>query len=261
MWTFPGGTAALVRRAVLHGVPLLLLCHNLAAQNPRGRLRGIVIDDLGNPLGSAEVIAVSTDERTVSARTGQFEFEVTAGLQSFMVRAIGYRPSFTAVNVVAGQVAGLRVQLKPLIQRLEPLVVTETSGFAALADFERRRALGGGFYLTRAEVERAGSISISGLIRRFPVLRVADSLGVPQAYATRSQKLVALGGTMVVAPCPMRLALDGQLLPAGTTLDFMLPSAVGGIEIYPGPATIPVEISAGARDISCGLIMIWSRRR
>jgi hypothetical protein len=178
-----------------------------------------------------------------------------------MVRAIGYRPFFSTVNIVPGRVTGFPVQLTLLVQRLEPVIVTAKAGFAALPDFERRRARGGGFYLTQAEIERTGSISISALIRRFPVLRVGDSLGVPQAYATRSQKLVALGGTMIVAPCPMRLALDGQLLPAGTTLDFLPSSAVGGIEIYPGAATIPVEISAGARDISCGLIMIWSRRR
>ena len=178
-----------------------------------------------------------------------------------MVRAIGYRPYFANANIVEGKTSGLVVELKSLVQRLDPVRVEALPGFGgALPDFERRRASGGGFYLTEAEIDRAAPIAVSDLLRRLPVLRVADSLGVPQAYSTRGLKLVPLGGTMVVAPCPMRVALDGQLLPAGTSLDLLPPAAVGGIEVYAGSATIPVEIAAGARDVSCGLIVIWSRR-
>jgi hypothetical protein len=87
-----------------------------------------------------------------------------------------------------------------------------------------------------------------------------DSSGVPQALANRARKVSAAGQAMVVVPCVMRVALDGQLLPAGTSLDLVTPSALAAIEIYPGPATIPVEFAGMARDIGCGLIVLWTRR-
>ena len=38
------------------------------------------------------------------------------------------------------------------------------------------------------------------------------------------------------------------------------PEEIHGIEIYPGPATIPAEYASMTRDASCGLIAIWTRR-
>jgi len=38
------------------------------------------------------------------------------------------------------------------------------------------------------------------------------------------------------------------------------PSEIHGIEVYPGPSTIPAEYASMRRDAACGLIVIWTRR-
>jgi len=130
-----------------------------------------------------------------------------------------------------------------------------------LPDFERRRRAGFGYFISRDEIVAANPHRVSQFLRRFPVIRIMDSLGVPQAVSSRGPKLVASGQAMVTAPCVMRIALDGQLFPAGTSLDFVSPASLGGIEMYLGPSTLPVEFAALSRDVSCGLVVLWTRRK
>jgi hypothetical protein len=84
-------------------------------------------------------------------------------------------------------------------------------------------------------------------------------MGVPLALSKRGQKLVSEPtGGMIVVPCVLRVAIDGQIQPGSTSLDIVTPEEIEAVEIYSGPATIPSEF-AGARDQSCGLIVIWTR--
>ena len=56
------------------------------------------------------------------------------------------------------------------------------------------------------------------------------------------------------------MAVDGQLREWGFAVNNIAPEEIHGIEIYPGPATIPAEFASMKRDANCGLIMIWTRR-
>ncbi len=179
-----------------------------------------------------------------------------------MARAVGYQLSFGIVQVPARDTGWVLLTLRPFTSALAPIEVTaEPVEAVTYPEFERRRAAGLGYFITGVEVRAAAPITLSQFLRRFPVVRVHDSLGVPQAVSGRGRKLVASGQVVVPVPCVMRMAVDGQLMPAGTSLDLVAPTSVGAIEIYPGPATIPVEYLGQSRDLGCGLIVVWTRRR
>jgi hypothetical protein len=66
-------------------------------------------------------------------------------------------------------------------------------------------------------------------------------------------------GGKVAAPCILRLVLDGLALPAGTSVDEVKPEEVAGIEIYTGPASMPVELAHFQEDSWCGTVVIWTK--
>src|SRR3712207_1103698 len=60
--------------------------------------------------------------------------------------------------------------------------------------------------------------------------------------------------------CAPLVWLDGAPAMAGEfDLDFISPETVSGIEVYAGPATVPVEFRSTRGIESCGVIVVWSR--
>jgi hypothetical protein len=70
-----------------------------------------------------------------------------------------------------------------------------------------------------------------------------------------------LTAVLDLADCPLQVAVDGQLKEWGYAVNAIPPEEIHGIEIYPGPASIPAEYASMRRDANCGLIMIWTRRQ
>jgi hypothetical protein len=54
--------------------------------------------------------------------------------------------------------------------------------------------------------------------------------------------------------------VDGYLREWGFAVNSIPPEQIHGIEIFPGPGTIPAEYASMSRDASCGLVAIWTRR-
>jgi hypothetical protein len=98
------------------------------------------------------------------------------------------------------------------------------------------------------------------LLRRVSSIKIADSLGVLMAVSRRMQKPIIRNKEPDLANCPLQVAVDGQLKEWGYAVNTIAPSEIHGIEIYPGPATIPAEYASMRRDANCGLILIWTRR-
>lgn len=227
-----------------------------------GTLAGRVVDESGAPVPYADIVLTEPLRTVAVNRSGAFAISgIPSGQHTVMARAIGHHFAFTRVHVPPGDTGWVLLRMRAFPQRLAPVIVSARAEASLLPDFERRRRAGFGYFISRDEIEAANPLSVSQFLRRFPVIRIMDSLGVPQAVSSRGPKLVASGQAMVTAPCVMRVALDGQLLPAGTSLDFISPSSIGGIEMYLGPSTIPVEFAAVSRDVACGLVVLWTRRR
>jgi len=249
-------------RPVLLTLALLAGSIGVATAQRPSTLRGVVVSrDGGRPIEAALVEVDSTGVRT--DRMGRFEIRgLRAGPERLRVRAIGFAALRAVVDLVEGPTEPIRIELSPVVDTLESIVVEgERTREGRLAGFDRRRAGGMGRYLTRGDIERAHPLRFSQLLQLVPSgVLVHDSLGTPLAVSQRGSKLVTLpDGRMVVAECTVRVAIDGQVQPGGTSLDVVAPEEIEGVEIYSGPATIPAEFATARRDQFCGLILIWTR--
>lgn len=168
-------------------------------------------------------------------------------------------------------------------QKLDTVTVKDSADFisARLGRFERRRALKQGtatFFLGEDIVKR-GTIRLSDALRRAPGVRIVDSADVRLVASSRWQKPTGGGflgpiarrtGTNLhpvqtndadLAPCIMQVALDGVVKEWGFSVDDLSVIDVHGIEVYPGPASLPAEFGSMKPDGWCGLVMIWTRSR
>jgi hypothetical protein len=54
--------------------------------------------------------------------------------------------------------------------------------------------------------------------------------------------------------------IDGVQLPAEPNIDnIVMPKELAGIEIYSGPATIPLQYKSTSAGGFCGVILLWTR--
>lgn len=90
-------------------------------------------------------------------------------------------------------------------------------------------------------------------------VQILDSLGVRLFAAARSDKVVDDAHGRRTVPCIMRVGVDGQIMEWGFPADNVIPGDIYGIEVYPGPSSIPREYANQMTDGYCGLVMIWTR--
>lgn len=84
---------------------------DLSAQQ-QGTITGRVIDDAGQPLGSAEVATVETRQGTLTRADGTYLLEVEPGEHTVQVGTLGYAAQTASVTVTAGQEATLDFTLE-----------------------------------------------------------------------------------------------------------------------------------------------------
>ncbi|MBM4188506.1 MAG: TonB-dependent receptor [Gemmatimonadetes bacterium] len=246
------------------GLAVALGLPNPLAGQANGTVRGVVLDPRMNPIEDALVTLHTTGAAQRTDAKGRFKFDkVAAGAHRVTVRALGLGAIHSDLDVFPGLIRDITFRFPPPVQELDSVVVNaEPHPSARLASFEHRRQTGMGQYFDRGDFEKMMPVSTSQIFRLLPTgLTVRDSAGVPQAISDRGTSIVVdpSTGAPTVRSCQLRLALDGRLLPAGTSLDFVDPREVHGIEVYQGAGSIPVEYLGGQRDIGCGLIIIWTR--
>jgi hypothetical protein len=61
--------------------------------------------------------------------------------------------------------------------------------------------------------------------------------------------------------CPFQIFVDDVALPIDAKLDRDLPAPkeLAGIEVYSGPATIPLRYKTTGGGGFCGVILVWTR--
>ena len=210
-------------------------------------------DSTKDPLSGVEVVLEKPATRIESDAQGRFTIgEIPWGIQTVVVRKIGYRPVHLRLTVAGNDTVEVDIPMKAAAVELEPIEVTASTARRGMEDFARRRLTGfGRFYdaqdLRRAEHRRLGDF-------------LAGHHGVR----------VRVGGTRAVlvssrSNCLMAVWLDGvPLTGAGSRRfpqdinEFSL-TQLDGIEVYAGAAETPVELS-GAGGSSCGTVVLWTRR-
>ncbi len=251
-----------------HEVELYVLFGNVRTGQVVGRVR-----DARNhrPVAAAAVSVAGRPEEVQSNRQGYFVLgSLPVGAHELSVRHLGYAPLTHTITVTRGHTTEVDVRVSPDPVELEPIVATatrirrlETQGF-----YERKRwgeLLGGGTFFTIEDIERRNPLRITHMIADAPGVRVTCGGGLRscRVYSRR----VTSG--FVGQGCELNVYVDGVLVirsddsrwnsrPSPMYLDeFVLPSEIGGVEVYPGAASLPAEFSGS--DGRCGAVLVWTK--
>jgi len=216
-----------------------------------GIVKGSVVTEGRTPLVGAQIRFGNAADAAESDDAGQFTAtRVNAGSLWLRVRRIGYRPESLLVTVVAGESIEPTVVMKQIAQSIAAVRVLGRRDLTGpMAGFYKRLQAGSGRFFTQADVVKRQPTKMSDLLRSVPGIRI-ESRGFDNRVRIRGSR------------CAPLIWLDGQGLFAGEfDLDSVDPYSFEGIEVYSGPASVPIEFQGNQRvSSSCGTIILWSRR-
>jgi hypothetical protein len=196
----------------------------------------------GAPLQGAVVAIEGTNLSAMSNDMGFWELSnVPPGQRTLRVTHAGAQRALP-VRVPEGGVADVEVRVPPDAYTLAPITVTAARNLGVLHAFYERRESGMGQYLTRAEVQRRGALTVTDLLAG--MLRGRERCG----------PLLFLDGMFVGA-------LGGETrspFSYNDRLAFLNPADVEGIEYYQTGLRTPLEFLRG--DGSCAVLAVWTRR-
>ncbi len=251
----------------------LLLTFILAAQPLRAQeLAGVVSDSISQkPIVGARLVLLDSSGTaqavTVTNSDGQFAFKLPGmGEYRLLVSRIGYPPITTRRFIVdAAFTARVSLSLPSTTLTLDTLTVIAKGierrlQYLADAGFYRRREVGFGHYLTRADIDKRDALIMSDLLHDMPGVRVTCT-GARHCDVT----MRAANSMFMRGKCQPSVVLDGVVLrPGGAgrgdlSLDDLInPFNVEALEVYPSPAGVPAQYAGYLSP--CGAIIAWSRR-
>lgn len=198
------------------------------------------------PLADATVEIPGLELSMVSDETGRFWFRnIPAGEHIFVIQYLGFTDS-TRVFLLANELNQIEVGIDLRIVPVPDLVVQVESIEAPskLTEFNRRRAHGEGYFITREDIQRRDPVRTTDMLRTVPGIRVAAAgIGRP-AIRMRGRA------------CNIAYFVDGIRAPY-FNMDNIQPSSVAGIEIYKGTSSVPPEFRGALTP--CAAIVIWTR--
>jgi len=232
-----------------------LAAYALPAQQAAG-LRGLVSDkSTGRPVAGAQIAIVGENRRTTTDSSGRFSLAgLPAGEAELMVRAAGFPQRRVAVNLIASGTIERAIELDSTAasrmaeaQALPQVSVTapSTPFNYRLVDFERRRQLGRGQFMTESEIVNSGAYSVQDLVKNMRGV-IYDCGG-------------GAGCFVHMARAPMR-CLPEFIVDGHEMNDFGPHTPIRdiiGLEVYTGPTEVPGEYAG--RYAGCGVIVIWTR--
>ncbi|MBX6330662.1 MAG: TonB family protein [Gemmatimonadaceae bacterium] len=236
--------------AVLALAPVFLLAPAAAAQTPTVTPVAVTVrDSSGAGIAGAEVVIEGTNARGYTDDEGHLRLTALhTGLARVAVRRLGFRPGTVAVAIDTAGVAVANVTLVRTAQLLSPILVRARDYTGYMGDFYRRRDLGIGRFITRADLERQQPFRLTDVFRRIPGVRIVSTRLIENAIRFRGEHcapLVWLDGTPAAA--------------AEFDLDALPPESIEGIEVYSGVSEVPPQFMASGGLGSCGVVVVWSR--
>ncbi len=252
--------------------PILLAAATLAAglsplAAPAQVIRGSIIDAAtGDGIAAAYVAILDTGGVAVgggaTGADGRFALQVPRrAVYRLRASRLGYDGAVSApIDLGSGADGSVLLRLAPTPVELPSLTVEANARVARLEDvgFYRRRAMGFGHLLAPEEIVAKNAVWVSDLLRGMAGVRVIGNPG-SASIITRASSSMFLRGQ-----CWPSIVLDGYIvsvggLGGGGSLDrFLSPHDIEALEVYPGPAGVPVQYSGYMSP--CGAILIWRRR-
>lgn len=251
----------------LPSVPALLALLLLVAAPVTAQITstyaGTLVRRDSTPVVRAEVRLPSLGRTTVTDPAGRFVFTaLPPGTYRVRIEATGLRAVMFEVVLLPGEEYRARIILEEGVQQLAEIAVAAPRPDAnarRLEAFQRRRQRGLGVFLTTEDLERRQPRVLSDALVHVLGIRVTERSGGRILVSSRGLAPARVDGGLSAGPCILRVVVDGAMLPAGHTVDYVPPREILAVELYPGPATMPVEFAHWSEDAWCGLIAIWTR--
>jgi hypothetical protein len=230
-----------------------------------GRTLDFVTD---GPIATVEVALLGRDRRPIASvvtdSAGRFRFErIAPGDWRLRASSIGYQTVLTPdFELPSGDTVDVVIRLAVDAVPLAPLEViaraTPIHRNPGLAGFYRRveRSIGGRFVL-RDEIETRNQRRVTDLL----ITTGVSVIGVPEGgYRGLFMKRSNCAPMVYLDGAPLMRTGDAMSRPTAAyeAANVLTPFDVEGIEVYPGPASVPSEF--GGPTAGCGVIAIWSRR-
>jgi hypothetical protein len=216
---------------------------------PTAVIDGIVSDTNLVALASATVAVLGSALHVTTGESGRFRIlGVQPGQYILTVHRVGYVPMSSAIQVGLRDTLRLSFALHGIVSDLDTLVVTARQMSTRLSEFEYRRKLGFGTFLTQEQIERRNAITLGDVLRGIASIKIVGRSFSQSAYSIRTSS------------CPLQVFVDDVLLPPPANLmDIGSPREIAAIEVYSGPATIPLQYRP--QNSTCGVILVWTKTR
>lgn len=235
--------------------PILFGCLVLAAAGlPRTgaaqnlTVVGIVRDTAGIPIALAEVTVMG--RIVFSDSLGRFfaPYTLTDSLR-MSVRRMGYESSSFTLSADDAEKNTVDVVLRRFATTLESVNVRELElrSTTALRGYDERRQRGLGVFVTRQDIEKRNTRSLTDILR--------TQRGVMVTGRSRTLRFTNYQSKN----CTPEIWLDGQRTP-GLELESVSATDVEGVELYQSMASTPAEFHRGNSTPECGTVVIWTKR-
>jgi hypothetical protein len=253
---FSTGMASAARAQQVQGLGKPLARDTL--RKTTGVIDGAVTDTNLVPLAGSEVGMLRTSLKVHTGENGRFRIlGVPQGVYILIVRRLGFRPVSAMVEVPPGDTLRLAYALERTPVGLDTVVITEKRESVRMMEFDYRRKVGQGEFITAADIEKRPSVMAADVLRLSKTIDVLPSYtkGSMAEYYAMSRR----AGDAIHGGCPMQIFVDGVPMPSPFDLNLLPPpKEFAAIEIYAGAASVPPQF--GGVDRRCGVILFWTKQ-
>ena len=277
----PNGRSAWSSALALAAVATLAAAASVEAQN--GSLAGTVArDSAGHMIGGVEIRVPQLSRVVTTNYLGEFGISaIPPGRYAVTLRAVGFTPMTDTIEIKPNAVTEREFILAPVVAVLDTVKTTGPAqrrlppGLAGME--ERRRAGQGGYFVTEDILRDNDSRQMAGLLSgRIPGV---TQVFIGSAVYLASGRTVGDGGPVFRKKpsgspnqCFVSVYMDGVRIWNGPwdgpadrqhtpPPDFghMGVNEFGGIEYYPGGASLPMQFNT--TGTGCGTLLLWTRDR
>jgi len=250
---------------------LVLLPGLLPAQ---ASLSGRVLTPDKKPVAGVEVSIAALSRRTLTDSAGMFRLDsLTPGRYLIAARRLGFRSFSSMTSVFAGEGPEYELTLQPAVNELAKVDVTANPIETQFADFEKRRQLKLGRYMTAEDFAKNDGRPVADIVASIPGVSIIRGRGSEGWYGSRrgaetikmyresreddKQRGAGTGPTV----CYATVVLNGQIVFSGASgeglfdLNSLNARDIRGVEVYTGTANVPQQWLTGRGG--CGVIAIW----